>query len=154
MVPFQAGFGKHQKTPYCQNKAKIPACFGEIPDMFWWYCIGSCVPSPTPPPGQGGGNTAASMDFKYNGIFIANIGIIMAKKSLCEKKRYIKSQGLRPWLSSVLSVSNVLCVLARVGWWQGSWSTNRSSEGAQIGTSTGSSIVDQSQKQSRSQSVV
>ena len=117
MVPSQAGFGKHQKTSYCQNKTKISTCFGEIPICFGDIVLEDVFPALSPPPpGQGGGNTAASMDFKYNRIFIANIGIIMAKKSLCEKKRYIKSQGLRPWLSSVLSVSNVLCVLARVGW--------------------------------------
>jgi len=81
VVPFQAGFGKHQKTPYCQNKAKIPTCFGEIPICFGDIVLEAVFPALPPPPGQGGGNTAASMGFKYNGIFIANIGIIMAKKS-------------------------------------------------------------------------
>ena len=126
-----------------------------------------CIPYTNNKPGilasysrTGGGNTAASMGFKYNGEYWNNYGKKVSNpvgklpRALIGEKRYIKSQGLRPWLSSVLSVSNVLCVLARVGWWQGSWSTNRSSEGAQIGTSTGSSIVDQSQKQSRFQLVV
>ena len=71
VVPFQDGFGKHQKTPYCQNKAKIPTCFGEIPICFGDIVLEAVFPALPPPPGQGGGNTAASMGFKYNEIFIA-----------------------------------------------------------------------------------